>query len=87
MIKSLLPLTETEIESVKLLVKKRVISITAIKTIFDKRSYTGWTTGGHTGEDVPVYAFGPSKDRFAGLFDNTDHAKIIFDILDASKNK
>ena len=33
------------------------------KTIFDKRSYTGWTTGGHTGEDVPVYAFGPSSDN------------------------
>ena len=52
-----------------------------------KRSYTGWTTGGHTGEDVPVYVFGPSKERFAGLLDNTDHAKIIFDILNAGKKK
>jgi alkaline phosphatase len=31
----------------------------AIETIFNKRSHTGWTTGVHTGEDVPVYAFGP----------------------------
>ena len=58
-----------------------------IESIFDKRSYTGRTTGGHTGEDVPVYAFGPSKERFAGLFDNTDHAQIIFDILNVGKKK
>lgn len=42
---------------------------------------------GHTSEDVPVYAFGPSKDRFAGLLDNTDHAQVVLNILDADKNK
>lgn len=80
----LLPLTATEIDSVQLAGEKASDIETAIKTIFDKRSYTGWTTGGHTGEDVPVYAFGPSKERFAGLLDNTDHAKIIFDILNVA---
>ncbi|KAA0955998.1 alkaline phosphatase [Sporosarcina sp. ANT_H38] len=83
----LLPLTETEIESVIAAGEKASDINNTIKTIFDKRSYTGWTTGGHTGEDVPVYAFGPSKDRFAGLLDNTDHAQIIFEILGANKNK
>ncbi|WP_318614761.1 alkaline phosphatase [Sporosarcina sp. YIM B06819] len=84
----LLPLTATEIVSVQLAGEKASDIETAIKIIFDKRSYTGWTTGGHTGEDVPVYAFGPSKERFAGLMDNTDHAKIIFDILHvANPNK
>jgi len=53
----------------------------AIEAIFNARSFTGWTTGGHTGEDVPVYAYGPSSDRFAGLIDNTDNAKIIFELL------
>jgi len=56
----------------------------AIEEIFNKRSHTGWTTGGHTGEDVPVYAYGPSSGKFAGNLDNTDHAKIIFDLLKAN---
>ncbi|MCH1624185.1 alkaline phosphatase [Fredinandcohnia sp. SECRCQ15] len=55
----------------------------AIENIFNKRSNTGWTTGGHTGDDVPVYAYGPSSSRFAGQLDNTDHAEIIFDLLNA----
>ena len=55
----------------------------SIEDIFNKRSHTGWTTGGHTGEDVPVYAYGPSSDKFAGQLENTDHAKIIFDLLKA----
>ncbi|WP_172194313.1 alkaline phosphatase [Saccharibacillus qingshengii] len=53
----------------------------AIEAIFNTRSFTGWTTGGHTGEDVQVYAYGPSSQRFAGLIDNTDNAKIIFELL------
>ncbi|MGO1058268.1 alkaline phosphatase [Planococcus sp. FY231025] len=55
----------------------------AIEEIFNERTHTGWTTGGHTGEDVPVYAFGPSSGEFAGQMENTDHAKIIFDLLKA----
>ncbi|MBE1556438.1 alkaline phosphatase [Sporosarcina limicola] len=81
----LLPLTEVEIESVRAAGEKASDINNKIKLIFDKRSYTGWTTSGHTGEDVPVYAFGPTKDRFAGLLDNSDHAKIIFEILGTSK--
>ncbi|NDI36027.1 alkaline phosphatase [Chengkuizengella sediminis] len=53
----------------------------AIEDIFNKRSLSGWTTDGHTGEEVPVYAFGPEKDRFVGLIDNTDNAKRIFELL------
>lgn len=78
-----IPLTATEIQSVqKAAVKKDVTTIdNAIEKIFDTRSFTGWTTGGHTGEDVPVYAFGPQKEQFAGLIDNTDNARIIFSLL------
>jgi len=32
----------------------------------------GWTTEGHTGVPVPVYAFGPQAERFMGLHDNTE---------------
>lgn len=81
----LLPLNEQEIEAVRVAGEKSSDIEAAIKTIFDKRSNTGWTTGGHTGEDVPVYAYGPAKERFAGLLDNTDHAKIIFELVESGK--
>jgi alkaline phosphatase len=57
----------------------------AIEHIFDNRSHTGWTTSAHTGEDVPVYAYGPGSERFVGQIENTDHAKIIFAILGKGK--
>lgn len=80
-----LDLTPKEIEAVKKAADSKNLTAidNAIEAIFNKRSYTGWTTGGHTGEDVPVYAYGPSSGKFAGQLDNTDHAKIIFDLLKA----
>lgn len=88
-----LDLTAAEIQSVKAAAEqgradkdKGILRIdNAIEKIFDERSHTGWTTGGHTGEDVPVFAFGPGADRFAGQKDNTDHAAIIFEILGKGK--
>ncbi|WP_421380704.1 alkaline phosphatase [Bacillus salacetis] len=84
-----LELTSEEIQSVKVAAagNKAVNIDNAIEKIFDVRSNTGWTTGGHTGEDVPVYAFGPHSDRFRGQIDNTDNAKIIFDLLEKGKKK
>jgi alkaline phosphatase len=40
------------------------------------RNYTvlGWTSHGHTGEDVPLWAYGPGRP--VGLLDNTDLANI-----------
>ncbi len=35
----------------------------------------GYTTGGHTGVMVPVFAYGPGSDKFRGIYENTD----IFD--------
>lgn len=40
-----------------------------------QRAHIGFTTGGHTGEDVFLYAYGPSKPF--GLVDNTDIAKAM----------
>ncbi|MFS0783210.1 alkaline phosphatase [Bacillus sp. 1P06AnD] len=78
-----LNLTAQEIQSVKDAVATKKVD-DAVEAIFNARSYTGWTTSGHTGEDVPLYAYGPEKNRFAGLIDNTDNAKIIFDILNSN---
>ncbi|MED0709566.1 alkaline phosphatase [Aneurinibacillus aneurinilyticus] len=84
-----LQLTDKEIQSVKdAAVSKDQGKISnAIKVIFDVRSNAGWTTGGHTGEDVPVYAYGPGKEMFSGLIDNTDNAKNIFKILKGKKEE
>lgn len=49
----------------------------AICKIFDTRSNTGWTTGGHTGEDIHIYAFGPGRHLFRGIIENTDIPKNL----------
>ena len=53
----------------------------SVKHLIDKRTNTGWTSGGHTGIDVPVFAFGQQSELFNGLQDNTDIAKKIFALL------
>lgn len=40
--------------------------------MISKRSVIGWTTTGHTGEDVFLYAYGPNKPT--GVIQNTDLA-------------
>ncbi|WP_371859936.1 alkaline phosphatase [Paenibacillus illinoisensis] len=82
-----LELTSEEIQSVKTAAKDADVTTidNAIEAIIDNRSFTGWTTGGHTGDDVPVYAYGPASHRFSGLIDNTNNAEIIFDILKKHK--
>lgn len=39
--------------------------------------YIQWTTSAHTDANVPVTAFGPGAERFAGLHPNT----IVFDVM------
>ncbi|WP_046179850.1 alkaline phosphatase [Domibacillus tundrae] len=84
---NMLALTDEEIQSVEEAAAdgKQANIDNAIEEIFNKRSHTGWTTGGHTGEDVPVYAYGPYKERFAGQIDNTKNAEIIFGLLGSKK--
>lgn len=53
----------------------------ALKHLIDIRTNTGWTTGGHTGVDVPVFAFGAAKDQFKGQIDLTDIAHTMFKLL------
>ncbi|TMU84062.1 alkaline phosphatase [Bacillus sp. BHET2] len=43
--------------------------------LMTKRAKLGFTTHGHTGEDVFLYAYGPDKP--VGLIDNTDIPKVI----------
>lgn len=49
--------------------------------IINQRTYSGWTTYGHTGGDVQVFAFGTGSEAFTGHLDNTDIARNIFRLL------
>ena len=53
-----------------------------IQRIINGRSYTGWTTAGHTGSDVNVYSTGKYADLFRGNKDNTNIAKAINKVLE-----
>lgn len=47
------------------------------KRILNESSDLGWTTTGHTGDLVPVYAVGAGAENFTGRLDNTDIPKRI----------
>lgn len=49
--------------------------------VLDSVTGLGWTTGGHTGGLVPVYAVGVGAEKFASFNDNTDLPKIIMEIV------
>ena len=40
-----------------------------------------WTSGGHSGTPVPVYAFGPGAGKFTGVMDNTEIPKKLADLM------
>jgi alkaline phosphatase len=49
------------------------------ETISKNHTLFGWTTHGHTGEDVPLWSYGPNRP--VGLYDNTGLAGITADAL------
>ena len=60
---------------------KKVDSLARATSRVISKNYTvlAWTTDNHTGEDVPLWAFGPNRP--IGLYDNTELAKITADAL------
>ncbi len=54
-------------------------------SIVNQRSNSGWTTTGHTGMDVPVYAFGKGKENFQGFQDNIEIADKLFKLMAKSQ--
>lgn len=49
------------------------------KIISRNHTVFGWTTHGHTGEDVPLWAYGPHRP--VGLYDNTELATLIAQVM------
>jgi alkaline phosphatase len=52
-----------------------------ISEIISKRAGIGWTTGGHTGVDVRLHAFGPGSDLLVGNHDNSYIGQFIARVL------
>jgi len=44
-----------------------------------------YSSNGHTGVPVPVYAFGPGAELFTGIFDNTEFLKKVLKLYRISK--
>ena len=74
-------LTAAEIEALK---TSKSLQADMTKMLAN-RANIGFSTGGHTGEDVFLYAYGPSKPY--GLVDNTDLAKSMAKFLGFDLNK
>jgi len=78
-----LTLTDEELATFDSVAKQDdAIRLSAVKTFLDNKTNTGWTTTGHTGVDVEVFAFGAGQSSFLGQIDNTDIAKKIFSFID-----
>jgi alkaline phosphatase len=54
----------------------------AVGQIVSRRAQVGWTTRGHTGVDVNLYATGPGARRLAGHHDNTQVGAVLAAALD-----
>ncbi len=62
-------------------IKNYYKSLKVITDIINELSYTGWTTLGHTGVDVNLYAYGPASDQLVGNWDNTILADFMFSLM------
>lgn len=70
-------LTEAEIDQIKQASNPSF----QINSIISKHALVGWTHTGHTGTDIPVYAYGPQAHKFAGLIENTDFPQLMAEAM------
>jgi alkaline phosphatase len=54
-----------------------VAAYEGINQLLSQRSLTGWSTTGHTGVDVPLYAVGPGSENFHGLMQNEEVGRLL----------
>jgi alkaline phosphatase len=83
-------ITKEDYKEIKIITDNGTSLNYAIGEVISK-NYTviGWTSHNHTGEDVPLWAYGPGMP--VGLYDNTDLAKIAasalgFDLDETNKD-
>ncbi|ABZ85306.1 alkaline phosphatase family protein [Heliomicrobium modesticaldum Ice1] len=85
---SITDMTDEELAEAKKWLAKDSDRDYGIGRILSKRARIGWTTHGHTGEDVLVFSYGPHS--LSGLLDNTDAARVMakamgFDLADVNR--
>ncbi len=73
----IIDVTEDEIKSIQTTISNKKPLNYVVGPMISKRSYIGWTTHGHTGEDVILGIYSPKNDHPRGVIDNTDVAKIM----------
>ena len=49
----------------------------AISRAASASARVGWSTTGHTAVNVPLFAFGPGSEAFAGVMDNTEIGRAV----------
>jgi len=52
-----------------------------VMDIISDRAWVGWYSTAHSAVDVPLFAFGPGRDRFTGSLDNTDVSNRIAELM------
>ncbi len=78
-------ITKDDYTEIKKLIDNGTSLNYSISEIISKNhTVLGWTTHGHTGEDVPLWAYGPNRP--VGLFDNTELAEIVADAFGINLN-
>ena len=76
------PLNEEDLNTIQSTLEMEVMDTKqALINIINHYSSTGWTTKGHTGEDVPIYVYGLNRHMFSGRMENSDIAKILFEMM------
>jgi alkaline phosphatase len=81
-------LTADDVKAVQAAMAAKVSLTGPAGIILSKQARIGWTTGGHTGADVFLFAYGP--DRPTGLWENTGLGRMMakemgFDFVSLNK--
>jgi alkaline phosphatase len=54
---------------------------TTARTARTERITADYTTGGHTGQMVPLFASGPGAEAFGGMLDNYRIGQMLMEIV------
>ncbi|KAI0218741.1 vacuolar alkaline phosphatase, partial [Massospora cicadina] len=73
--------TEAELAALNSTNVDDVVSV--VSDMISRRAHLGWTTHGHTGVDVNLYAYGNQADGLAGNHENTDIGEFMASFLHA----
>lgn len=73
--------TDEELASLRRQAARAADVMKPLAAIINRRLALSWSTGGHSGGDVGVYAFGPGRDRFRGAYPHARIARAIAELL------